>query len=211
MRGASEAPRFLEMKMKNLLRLLIAISILLPSSALKALNTAGADPFLGTWVLNVQKSAYPADTCPKRMVIEMEKDGDGVRYRSSAWYANGATSFSHYSAKYDEREVLVQGSNGFLLPVSLKRIAADTVVATYKRGMQPVATSRREVSADGQVMTITTVVTGKDGRSVTTIGVYERSTQHSAFSHETFSGDQKILTRGSRFSIPHHSVSLAEC
>jgi len=163
------------MKMKNLLRLLMVIAVLFPASAVKALNPAGAEPFAGTWVLNVQKSVYPAGTCPKRMVIEMEKEGDGVRYRSSAWYANGAASFSRYTAKYDEHEVLVQGSNGFLLPVSLKRVAAGTVVATYRRGMQPVATSRRELSAAGQVMTITTVVTGKDGGTVTTIGVYERS------------------------------------
>ena len=168
--------------MTNLLRLLIGIAILLPASTLKAQSSVSSDPFIGSWALNVQKSTYPAGTCPKRMAIEMEKDGDGVRYRSSAWYANGATSFSHYTAKYDEREVLVQGSNGFLLPVSLKRIATDTVVATYKRGMQPVATSRREVSADGQVMTIKTVVTGKDGKTVTTIGVYDKSTQPSALS-----------------------------
>ncbi len=143
--------------MTNLLRLLIGIAILLPASTLKAQSSVSSDPFIGSWA-------------------------HGVRYRSSTWYANGATSFSHYTAKYDEREVLVQGSNGFLLPVSLKRIATDTVVATYKRGMQPVATSRREVSADGQVMTITTTVIGKDGKIVTTIGVYDKSTQPSALS-----------------------------
>jgi hypothetical protein len=40
--------------------------------------------------------------------------------------------------------------------------------------MQVIATSRRVVSKNGRVMTITTVSTDKDGKSVTNVGVYEK-------------------------------------
>jgi hypothetical protein len=66
------------------------------------------------------------------------------------------------------------GTHGILLPVSLKRIAPNAVVASYTRGLQVVATSRRVVSNDGRVMTVTTVSRDRTGKTVTNIGVYER-------------------------------------
>ena len=65
-------------------------------------------------------------------------------------------------------------AGGLMAPVSLQRLDERTVVASYKRGMQVVATSRRVVSRNGRVMTITTVSPDKDGRSVTNVGVYEK-------------------------------------
>jgi hypothetical protein len=108
------------------------------------------------------------------MVIEMQPVLDGVRYLSTTIYSNGAISRAQYTAKYDGKEALVQGSTGLLLPVSLKRLDANTVVAAYKRGFNVVATSRREVSRDGRTMTITTTSPDKDGKIVTTVGVYDK-------------------------------------
>ena len=79
------------------------------------------------------------------MVIAMACAGNGVTYRSETVYADGHSSRSEYTANYDGREAIVMGSGGLLLPVSLKRLDAFTVVATYKRGGQTVATSRRVV------------------------------------------------------------------
>lgn len=135
------------------------------------------DPFVGTWKLNPQKSRYPRGACPKRMVIVMEPAGEGVRYHSETTYADGNSSRSEYTADYSGKEAIVVGPAGLLLPVSLKRLDADTVVASYMRGMQVVATSRRVVSRDGRVMTITTTSPDKSGKKVITIGVYERANE----------------------------------
>jgi hypothetical protein len=62
-----------------------------------------------------------------------------------------------------------------LLPVSLKQLDSNTVVASYTRALQAVATSRRVVSKDGRLMTITTTSRDRSGKSVTSIGVYEKS------------------------------------
>jgi hypothetical protein len=155
--------------MKQALRRMMAIALLACSSAVQA-----ADPFAGTWILNVKKSSYPPDTCPKSMVIEMETIENGVRYLSTTGYANGATSRAQYEAKYDGKEALVQGFRGLLLPVSLKRLDTNIVLATYRRGFKVAATSRREVASDMRTMTITTTFTDEDGKVVTTIGVYDK-------------------------------------
>jgi len=133
------------------------------------------DPFIGTWRLNVQKSRYAPGTCPKRMVIQMEPAGGGVQYRSETTYANGATSYSRYTADYNGAEAIVTGAKGLMTPVSLKRIDSRTVLASYSRAFRVLATSRRVVSSDGKVMTITTISNDKDGKAVTNVGVYEKS------------------------------------
>jgi hypothetical protein len=136
--------------------------------------TASTDPFLGEWKLNVQRSVYPAGTCPKQMTIEMTATARGVRYHSNTTYANGATTQARYTADYNGKQAVVMGGRGFLLPVSLKRMDSRTVVASYTRGMQLIATSRRVVSPDGRRMTITTKSRPSPGKWVTSVGFYDR-------------------------------------
>ena len=135
---------------------------------------ASTDPFIGKWVLNPELSKYPTGACPKSMVIEMEGTGRGIHYRSDSTFANGRTTHSQYTADYDGKQAVVMGNRGLLLPVFLKRQNARTVIASYTKGLQIVATSRRVVSTDGQRMTITTVVKDQMGRNITTIGIYEK-------------------------------------
>jgi hypothetical protein len=139
--------------------------------------TASSDPFVGKWVLDPHQSKYPAGQCPKRMIIEIEARGQGIQYRSDAVYVNGATTHSQYTAEYNGKPVLVSGTYGMLLPVALKRIDSHTVVASYFKSLQRVATSRRVVSHDGRRMTITTTSKDRFGKSETTVGVYRRQTE----------------------------------
>lgn len=147
---------------------LIAISLI----ATRA--TASTDLFLGEWKLNVQRSAYPAGTCPKQMTIEMTATARGVRYHSNTTYANGTSTQAQYIANYNGKQAAVMGDRGFLLPVSLKRLDSHTILASYMRGMELLATSRRVVSPDGRRMTITTKSRSSAGKSVTSVGLYER-------------------------------------
>ncbi|HLK08066.1 MAG TPA: hypothetical protein VKV30_09000, partial [Candidatus Angelobacter sp.] len=128
----------------HLFSLLLALLVISPALPVTAATPAcDHDPFTGTWQLNPQKSKYQGATCPRRMVIVMACAGNGVRYRSETTYADGHASRSEYTAGYDGKEAIVMGSGGLLLPVSLKRLNAGTVVASYMRGMQVVATSKR--------------------------------------------------------------------
>jgi hypothetical protein len=156
--------------MKIKLYLLISVALSAP------LAGGTTNPFDGTWKLNVQKSKYAPGTCPKRMTIWMETVGDGVHYRSETTYANGRSSSSQYTADYSGPEAIVRGAAGLMAPVSLKRIDSRRVLASYVRAFGVVATSRRVVSVNGRVMTITTTSRDHDGKVVTNVGVYDRST-----------------------------------
>jgi hypothetical protein len=155
--------------MKKVLGFLMAATL---SSS--AVGWAATDPFAGKWTLDAKKSKYPPGACPRRMVIEMETVGRGVHYSSETILANGSSTRSEYTANYDGTPVIVVGARGVLLPVSLKRTAANAVVASYTKALQVVATSRRVVSIDGRVMTITTTSRDRSGKLVTNVGVYEK-------------------------------------
>ena len=150
------------------------IQVLIAALLLAASATASVDPFVGKWVLDVQRSKYPAGARPKSMVIEMEPAGRAIRYHSETTYANGRTTQANYSAEYNAQQAVVRGARGMMLPVSLKKIDSRTVVASYTRLLQVVATSRRVVSSDGRSMTITTTCKDPAGKRVTTVGVYEK-------------------------------------
>jgi hypothetical protein len=135
---------------------------------------ATTDPFVGTWKLSVQKSKYAPGASPKSMVIEIRPAGDGIRYSSDTINANGNPSHSEYIASYNGKEAPVKGLSGPMMPVSLKRIDANTVEASFLKAHQAVATSRRVVSKDGQTMTITTTTQDLHGKPVTNVGVYEK-------------------------------------
>jgi hypothetical protein len=77
-------------------------------------------------------------------------------------------------ADYNGKQAAVMGDRGFLLPVSLKRIDSRTVVASYMRGTQLIAISRRVVSPDGHRMTITTKSRPSPDKSVISVGAYEK-------------------------------------
>jgi hypothetical protein len=134
-----------------------------------------SDPFTGKWTLDVKKSSYASGTCPKSMVIDMETVDRGIRYYSETTYHNGSSSHAQYTADYNGTQVLVVGDYGMLLPVSLQQVDSNTVVATYSRALQVVATSRRVVSRDGRFMTITTTSRDRSGKNITNVGVYKKS------------------------------------
>jgi len=151
-----------------------ALWVLMVALVLPTLTAASTDGFIGKWVLDPEQSRYPAGTCPKRMIIEMEPVARGIHYRSDTTYRNGRTAHAEYTADYSGRQVLVWGNYGLLLPVSLQRIDSRTVIASYFQSFQLVAISRRVVSRDGRRMTITTTSKPRSGRSVETIGVYRK-------------------------------------
>jgi hypothetical protein len=158
--------------MKSYIYLLISAALLLSATLLVA--AGHTDPFAGTWKLNVEKSTYLPGTCPRQMTIVMEAAGEGVNYRSETVYENGTVARAQYTADYSGKEATVYGNAGLLLPVSLKKLDDKTVMASYKRGFQVIATSRRTVSEDGRVLIITTTSTDATGKTVTTIGLYDK-------------------------------------
>jgi dienelactone hydrolase len=116
-----------EEMIKHLGRFVVLIVMMTSGTVL-----ASTDPFVGSWVLSAKPSTYPLGTCPMHMVIEINSVANGIRYRSDATYVNGRTAHSEYNG----RQTLVVGTRGLLLPVSLKRLDARMVVASYMKGLE---------------------------------------------------------------------------
>jgi hypothetical protein len=149
------------------------ICCLLSTSFVRGRETA-PDPFLGSWTLDPKASHLPGNSCPKQMTIEMTLETRGVHYHSHTEPSIGQAFDVDYTANYDGTPVMVTGSKGILLPVSLER-KGISIVATYRSAFQVMATSQRVLSADDNTMTITTISHDAMGTQATNIGVYRRA------------------------------------
>jgi len=135
---------------------------------------SGGDPFIGTWSLNAAASKYAAGDMPQDMVIVMQAVPGGIHYKSETIRRDRQVATAEYTAEYDGHLAMVVGDAGILAPVALKRIDRNTVEASYMHGLQKVASSRRVVSPDGGVMTVTTSSKREDGSEVVNVGVYRK-------------------------------------
>jgi hypothetical protein len=124
----------------------------------------------------------------------MAPAGNGIHYQSDSAFANGSLAHSEYTAEYNGKPVIVMGLYGMLVPVSLQRTSSNTVVASYTKSLQVIATSRRVVSSDGRSMTITTISRDQSGKTVTNVGVYEKGEPPIAHSR-----DRSASNHGSAF------------
>jgi hypothetical protein len=154
------------------LQTLAIVCCLLSASFVRGVEPA-PDPFLGTWVLDLKASHYPGNSCPKQMTIEMTSEIRGVHYHSHTQPSIGAAFDVDYIANYDGRPVMVTGSKGILLPVSLEQ-KERTIIATYRSAFQVMATSQRVLSTDKNTMTITTMSHDAMGTAATNVGVYRK-------------------------------------
>ena len=118
---------------------------------------ASDDPFIGTWTMDVVASRYSPD---------------GVEYQSVAVQPDGRTVTTGYVADYFGHLALVLGNQGLMAPVSTRKIDSRTVEAAYMRGFKPVAVSRRVLSRNRLMMTITTVSVSDSGARHVNVGVY---------------------------------------
>jgi hypothetical protein len=133
---------------------------------------ASDDPFIGTWTMDVVASRYSLSEKPLNMVIVMNESPDGVEYQSVAVQPDGRTVTTKYVADYFGHLALVLGNQGLMAPVSTRKIDSRTVEAAYMRGFKPVAVSRRVLSRNGLVMTITTASVSDSGARHVNVGVY---------------------------------------
>jgi hypothetical protein len=140
-----------------------------------SLAFAADDPFVGTWTMNLSASKYPPLELPREMVIVMRETPEGVAYRSVSKQQDGHTTTAEYVADYSGHLAMVVGNAGLMAPVSVRRIDSHTVEASYMRGFKAAAVSRRVVSKNGLILTITTTSLGESGIQQSKVGVYNKT------------------------------------
>ena len=154
-------------------RFVLFITALLVVGLALAITPAAADQHSGTWKVNLEKSKYSPGPAPKSSTSKIEADEKSIKVEVEVTNADGSALHVQYDAKFDGKDYPVTGLATADM-VSVKRIDADTIEATYKKGGQVTMTVTSKVSKDGKTRTST--FKGKDaqGQDVNNVVVSEK-------------------------------------
>ncbi len=147
-------------------------AVLLVALAL-AVTAAAADQHSGTWKMNPDKSKYSPGPAPKNTTVTIEADDKGVKINAQGTNADGSELHVQYDAKFDGKDYPVTGVPNADM-VSVKRIDADTVQSTLKKGGQVVMTVTSKVSKDGKTRTSTFKGKDAEGHDVNNVVVSDK-------------------------------------
>jgi len=155
----------------NLSRIFTVV-LLLAALAL-SVTPAAADQHSGTWKMNAAKSKYSPGPAAKSLTLKVESDENSVKIDSKGTDGEGKPTHVEYDAKFDGKDYPVTGLS-YGDTVTVKRIDANTIQTTIKKGGQVMMTVTSKVSADGKTRTST--FKGKDaqGRAVNNVVMYDK-------------------------------------
>jgi hypothetical protein len=135
--------------------------------------TAQADPFAGTWTLNVAKSKYDPGPAPKSGTANFTTTGKSVKTVVDVVSATGNQVHWEYAAAADGKDHPMTGTaDGDT--VALRQLSPNSIETTYKLKGKVTIVNVRTVSADGKTMTVTTKGTNAQGQKVNNLQVYEK-------------------------------------
>jgi hypothetical protein len=142
----------------RLMRLLLSVSIpvamIVTAYPMTAQSPAlGEKVLLGTWRLDLTKSKYFPGPAPLSETRIYTADDSGVLGVINRVYADGHPEIIEWRANYD-REQTVTGTRAYDA-IKLKKIDDYTSESTLSHAGVVFGTARREISRDGNTMTIT--------------------------------------------------------
>jgi len=147
-------------------------ALLLVALAL-AVIAAAADQHSGTWKMNPDKSKYSPGPAPKNTTVKIEADDKGVKISAEGTNADGSELHVQYDAKFDGKDYPVTGVP-YADMVSVKRVGADTIESTMKKGGQVTMTVTSKVSKDGKTRTSTFKGKDAEGHDVLNVVVSDK-------------------------------------
>jgi hypothetical protein len=143
------------------------------AAALLAVAAWGADPSIGTWKLNLDKSKYSPGPPPKSSTVTFSQDGEFIVSKSEGVNAKGEQFESSSRWKRDGQDYAITGSKT-LDTMAVKRIDDQTTDFTYKKAGKVVSTTRTVVSKDGKTVTATSTGTNTAGKKYNNRTVYDK-------------------------------------
>jgi hypothetical protein len=138
-----------------------------------AMAAGAADPVVGTWVLNVAKSKFSPGPAPKAQTRTYAATADGIDLVVTGTNADGSAISQKSSFKYDGKDYAISGSADYDT-LSLKKIDDHTVESVQKKAGKAVGKTKRTVSKDGKVLTLTSKGHGASGGMYDNVMVFDR-------------------------------------
>jgi hypothetical protein len=159
--------------MKNVVIVRIGGVVLGVALVLAAAGTlhAQADPHVGTWVLNLEKSKYAPGTAPKSARSVYSAAGKGLKVATTNVTAAGPTVNMEFTAEPDGKDYPVKGQPDYDT-TSMKRVDSHTIEFTRKKGGTVVQTARSAVAKDGKTRTVTVTGVNAQGQKINTVGIW---------------------------------------
>jgi hypothetical protein len=139
----------------------------------------GADNTLGSWKYNAAKSK-PAPGVSPITILTVTREAvvslyGGATVSAKGERADGSKIDVNYTVKYDNNEVAVTGTGFTYDTTAVKQVNDNALTeARFKKGSKYKATVQTVVSKDGKTMTSTAKGTDANGKSFTSITVYDK-------------------------------------
>jgi hypothetical protein len=134
---------------------------------------AQADPFIGTWKLNMAQSKFTPGPAPKSGSVTFTAAAPGFRAVVEGVGAKDEKTRWEYTGNYDGKDYPLKGNpDGDM--ISVRRINANSVETTIKRAGKPAVTNMRTVSADGKTLTVVTKGINGQGQTVHNVQIFEK-------------------------------------
>ncbi|MEO5927027.1 MAG: hypothetical protein ABIR70_24640 [Bryobacteraceae bacterium] len=151
-------------------RLLGRVALLMMVSAA---SMWGADPMVGTWVLNAKKSVYKPGPAPKSQTRVYRENKDGIIATVVTVGVDGKATTVEYPQNYDGLTHPVAGSPD-MDAIKMVQVTTQRSESTILHAGRPMATTVRMVSGDGKTLTITFNSTAENGDPIRNTQVYDR-------------------------------------
>jgi hypothetical protein len=130
-----------------------------------------ADPFVGTWKLNVEKSEYEGCIKPKAAMLRMEIEGDGLYQIFERTRPDNKVTKSTYEHLFGIEERPPRLPNWSQIKTRVDKNIFEIVM---ERDGQVMSVERWHVSSDGKKLTHTGSGEDANGEKHKVTAVYER-------------------------------------
>lgn len=134
---------------------------------------AADDPISGTWKLNLAKSKFDPGPAPKSLTATIKVENGVETFSSEGMDAAGNATHTTFAATFGGPDVPVTGIP-YADTIALKRVGANQIIGTYKKGGKVTVTVHVVVSADGKSRRLTYDGKNQDGKAVHDDVVYDK-------------------------------------
>ncbi|HEY3655248.1 MAG TPA: hypothetical protein VGL34_09660 [Steroidobacteraceae bacterium] len=133
---------------------------------------SAADPAIGTWALNVDKSKFHDGTAPKSMTRVYSAAATGTDMKVTGVAADGTAISQTATLTYDGKECAITGAAYDTL--SLTKVNGTTVKSELRKGGEIVGHTTRTISGKGKVLTLSTALKTAKGGTTHDVAVFDK-------------------------------------
>jgi hypothetical protein len=132
-----------------------------------------ADPFVGTWKMNIAKSKINSGPPDKSSTATFTAQDNGIKLVNDGADADGKAYHSEFAGKFDGKDYPFTGSPD-IDTVAIKKIDANTWSEVAKKAGKEIWSGTNAISKDGKTMTHTTKGKDAKGQNYTDISVFDK-------------------------------------